>query len=156
MQEQTPKHVSWLDESPTHLAHRVTQCTGDIFNAQVFQAQLEDNDLTPRQVAVLITVAQFEGLSQVGIGERTGIDRSTIADLVRRLKKKGLLERRRLKDDTRTYAVTLTDEGRRVLRAIEPLAKKTDEQVLAALEPRDRSLFVAALQTIVGKLQRRD
>jgi hypothetical protein len=42
------------------------------------------------------------------------------------------------------------------LRAIEPLAKKTDEQVLAALEPRDRSLFVAALQTIVGKLQRRD
>ena len=146
-----PSNAGWLDQSPTHLVHRVAQCAGDIFHAQA-----KDGDLTPRQVAVLIAVAQNEGLSQTGIVVRTGIDRSTLADLVGRLKKRGLLNRRRREKDTRTYAVTLTDEGRRVLRAIEPLAKRVDEQILAALPPKDRPLFIAALRSIVATLQPRE
>ncbi|MEQ1711924.1 MAG: MarR family transcriptional regulator, partial [Hyphomicrobium sp.] len=51
-------------------------------------------DLTPRQYAVLITVAQNEGLSQTNLVDKTGIDRSTLADIVRRMLKKGLLQRR--------------------------------------------------------------
>jgi MarR family transcriptional regulator, temperature-dependent positive regulator of motility len=149
MQRKAPNNTGWLDHSPTHLVHRVAQCAGDIF-----QSHTRDNsDLTPRQVAVLATVAQNEGLSQTGIVERTGIDRSTLADLVRRLKKKGLLERRRTKEDARAYAVTLSDEGRRVLRTIEPLAKRVDEQILAALPPKARPLLITALQSIVVKLQ---
>jgi DNA-binding MarR family transcriptional regulator len=50
-----------------------------------------------------------EGLSQTGIVARTGIDRSTLADLVRRLQRKGLLQRRRTKDDARAYAVKMGD-----------------------------------------------
>ena len=53
--------------------------------------------LTPRQLAVLITVSQTEGQSQTGLVERTGIDRSTMADIVRRMQRKGLLKRRRTK-----------------------------------------------------------
>ena len=77
---------------------------------------MKDGDLTPRQLAVLVTVANNEGLSQTGLVDRTGIDRSTLADIVRRLQRKGLLQRRRTKEDARAYAVKLTDEGRRVLR----------------------------------------
>ena len=74
-------------------------------------------DLTPRQYAVLLTVAQNEGLNQTQLVELTGIDRSTLADVVRRMLKKGLLQRRRTRDDARAYAVKLTDEGRKVLKA---------------------------------------
>ena len=74
-------------------------------------------DLTPRQFAVLVTVSQNEGLSQTHLVERTGIDRSTLADIVRRMLKKGLLQRRRTKEDARAYAVKLTEEGWRVLRS---------------------------------------
>jgi MarR family transcriptional regulator, temperature-dependent positive regulator of motility len=148
MQKTTPKETSWLDQSPTHLVHRVAQCVSDIFSAEA-----RDSDLTPRQVAVLSTVGENEGLSQIGIVARTGIDRSTLADVVRRLKKKGLLERRRRRQDARTYAVTLTDEGRRVLRIIGPLSKKVDDHILAALPPKDRPLFLAALQSIAATLQ---
>ena len=151
MKKRAPSNAGWLDQSPAHLVHRVAQCATDIFDAQA-----KDGDLTPRQVAVLIAVAQNEGLSQTGIVERTGIDRSTLADLVRRLQRKGLLHRRRLENDTRTYAVKLTDAGRRVLRTIEPLAKGVDEQILAALPPKDRPLFITALQSIVATLQPRD
>ncbi|MFZ1102753.1 MAG: helix-turn-helix domain-containing protein, partial [Hyphomicrobiaceae bacterium] len=40
---------------------------------------------------------------------RTGIDRSTLADIVRRLTRKGLLQRCRTNEDARAYAVRLTD-----------------------------------------------
>jgi len=87
---------------------------------------MKDGDLTPRQLAVLVTVAGNEGLSQTGLVDRTGIDRSTLADIVRRMQRKGLLQRRRTREDARAYAVKLTDEGRRVLKVAEPLAKRAD------------------------------
>ena len=85
-----------LERSPLHLLHRAGQCA-----AEVFQAELGGGDLTPRQFAVLVTVSQNEGLSQTHLVERTGIDRSTLADIVRRMLKKGLLQRRRTKEDAR-------------------------------------------------------
>jgi MarR family transcriptional regulator, temperature-dependent positive regulator of motility len=139
---------SWLDQSPTHLIHRVAQCGSQIFDAG-------ERDLSPRQVAVLSTVAQNEGLSQTDMVALTGIDRSTLAELVARLKKKGLLTRHRKKEDTRTYEVRLTDQGRRSLKTAEPLAKKADEQILAALPVKDRQQFIRALQTIIATLQPR-
>src|SRR5262245_10644918 len=136
-----------LDRSYIHLFHRVGQVAGDIFQAEVAEAEL-----TPRQLAVLMTVAHEEGLSQTGIVERTYIDRSTLADIVRRLQKKGLLQRRRTKDDARAYAVKLTEEGRRVLSVVEPRARKVEERILNALPAKGRDQFLAALRSAVNRL----
>ena len=109
-------------------------------------------DLTPRQYAVLVTVSQYEGLSQTNLVEKTGIDRSTLADIVRRMLKKGLLQRRRTKEDARAYAVKLTDEGWRTLKAAEPMARRVDEKVLAVLTGQQRDRFISDLNTIVEAL----
>lgn len=139
-----------LERSPLHLLHRAGQCAGDIF-----QAEMGVGDLTPRQYAVLVTVAQNEGLSQTHLVDRTGIDRSTLADIVRRMLKKGLLQRRRTKEDARAYAVKLTEEGWRTLRQAEPLAKRVDDRILAALSGNpQRERFVSDLNTIVEVLSR--
>jgi DNA-binding MarR family transcriptional regulator len=137
-----------LNRSPIHLLHRAGQCAGDIFHAEI-----KDSDLTPRQLAVLVTVAHNEGLSQTGLVDRTGIDRSTLADIVRRLLRKGLLQRRRTKKDARAYAVKLTDEGRRVLRVAEPLAERVDQRILSAVPAKQRDQFIEALQSVVAALQ---
>ena len=113
-----------------------------------------DGGLTPRQLVVLGAVAHNEGASQTDIVETTGIDRSTIAEMVKRLIKRGLLHRRRTKEDARAYAVKLTDQGRRLLRSVEPLAKAVDERVLDALPTKQREQFVDALSRIVSALQR--
>jgi MarR family transcriptional regulator, temperature-dependent positive regulator of motility len=118
----------------------------------VFQAEMGLGDLTPRQYAILLTVAQNEGLSQTHLVEKTGIDRSTLADIVRRLLKKGLLQRRRTKDDARAYAVKLTEEGNRVLKSVEPMARRVDDRILAALPGQQRDRFVQDLNTIVKAL----
>jgi DNA-binding MarR family transcriptional regulator len=138
-----------LNRSPIHLLHRAGQCAGDIFHSE-----MKIGGLTPRQLAVLMTVAQNEGLSQTGLVDRTGIDRSTLADIVRRMQRKGILQRRRTREDARAYAVKLTDEGRRVLRIAEPVGKKVDERILEAVPARHRDQFVDDLLTIVDALQR--
>jgi MarR family transcriptional regulator, temperature-dependent positive regulator of motility len=138
-----------LGRSPIHLLHRAGQCAGDIFHTE-----MKDGDLTPRQLAVLVTVAHNEGLSQTGLVERTGIDRSTLADIVRRMQRKGLLQRRRTKEDARAYAVKLTDEERRILRVAEPLAKRVDERILEALPTKQRDQFFDDLLAIVDTLQK--
>ncbi|MDX2155727.1 MAG: MarR family transcriptional regulator [Hyphomicrobiaceae bacterium] len=136
-----------LDRSPIHLLHRAGQCAGD-----VFLGEFGDTDLTPRQYAVLVTVSQNEGLSQTDLVERTGVDRSTLADIVRRMLKKGLLQRRRTKEDARAYAVRLTEEGWRVLKSCEPVVKRVEDRILQALPLKQREQFLADLATIVDAL----
>jgi MarR family transcriptional regulator, temperature-dependent positive regulator of motility len=138
-----------LARSPIHLLHRAGQCAEDLFHAEI-----KDRDLTPRQLAVLVTVARTEGLSQTGLVARTGIDRSTLADIVRRMQKKGLLQRRRTKEDARAYAVRLTGEGRRALRAAEPVAKRVDARLLEALPVRQRGQFIDELTAIVAAFEK--
>lgn len=141
------KSADRLDRSPIHLLHRAGQCAGDIF-----QSEMSDGGLTPRQFAILLTVAQNEGLSQTSLVDKTGIDRSTLADIIRRMIKKGLLQRRRTKEDARAYAVRLTEEGNRVLKAADPLARKVDEKVLGVLSSVERERFLQDLAKIVRTL----
>ena len=138
-----------LERSPLHLLHRAGQCA-----AEVFQTELGSGDITPRQFAVLVTVSQNEGLSQTHLVERTGIDRSTLADIVRRMLKKGLLQRRRTREDARAYAVKLTEEGWRVLKSVEPLSRRVDDRILASLPAGQRERLLQDLNAIVQALGR--
>ena len=143
-------NANGLSRSPVHLLHRAAQSVGDVFNSII-----GDKGLTPRQLIVLATVGDDEGLSQTAIVLRTNIDRSTTADIVKRLKRKGRLQRHRTKEDARTYAVTLTDEGRRVLRSAEPLSRRVDDaRVLGALPASQRERFIDALALIVETLEK--
>jgi DNA-binding MarR family transcriptional regulator len=140
-----------LERSPIHLLHRAGQCASDIF-----QGEMVAGDLTPRQYAVLVAVSLNEGVSQTLLVEKTGVDRSTLADIVRRMLKKGLLQRRRTKEDARVYSVKLTDEGWKVLKAADPLARRVDDRILGVLPGTQRERFLQDLNQIVkalGKLQ---
>src|SRR6185312_1619941 len=138
-----------LERSPLHLLHRAGQCA-----SEMFQIELGGDDLTPRQYAILLTVAQNEGLSQTQLVELTGIDRSTLADVVRRMLKKGLLQRRRTRDDARAYSVKLTDEGTKVLKSHDPRARRVDERILSSLPAPQRDRFLQDLNAIVQTLSR--
>lgn len=143
------EYLEKLDRSPTHLLHRAGQCAYEIF-----QMEVKGGDVTPRQIAVLMMVASHEGLSQTRLVELTGIDRSTLADIVRRLQRKGLLHRRRTREDARAYAVKLTEEGRQILKTATPISERVDQRILEALPETNRDKFLDDLSTIVETLQR--
>jgi len=133
-----------LNHSPIHLLHRAGQFAGDVFSEE-----MNDGKLTPRQYAILLTVAQNEGISQTGLVNRTGIDRSTLADIVRRMLKKGFLQRQRTKRDARAYAVSLTEAGWAALETAQPAAMHADKRILSVLSPKERGEFLDTLVKIV-------
>jgi DNA-binding MarR family transcriptional regulator len=137
-----------LERSAMHLLHRAGQCAADIFASEA-----RTSGLTPRQFAVLTVVAEEEGLTQTDLVERTGVDRSTLADIVGRLLGRGLIQRRRAKDDARAYAIKLTPQGAKALRDAQPAAA-SDQRLLANLSPAKRQEFLEALNLIVTALRK--
>lgn len=134
-----------LNRSATHLLHRAGQRAADIFADEA-----RGGGLTPRQFVVLMAVSQQEGLTQTDLVERTGIDRSTLADIVARLLNRGLIQRRRAKDDARAYAIKLSAQGAKALREAQPAAAAADTRLLANLPPAKRQDFLESLNLIVG------
>jgi DNA-binding MarR family transcriptional regulator len=145
MEHKAQQNHREINRSAMHLLHRAGQCAGDLFTEEVVNGA----PLTRRQFAVLLTISQEEGLSQTDLVDRTGIDRSTLADIVRRMLKKGLIKRRRTKQDARVYAVKLTDEGAEALLAAQPAALQADTRLLESLPETKREDFLDSLSTII-------
>lgn len=138
------------DVSCLHLLHRAGQCA-----EVLFALEAQGSELTPRQYAVLLTVADNPDVSQTVLVAETGVDRSTLADIVRRLVDKRLLQRKRTKDDARMYAVRITPKGRSVLASLRPAATRVDARLLSVLSSSNRAAFIENLRRIVTALQDR-
>lgn len=132
-----------LDRSPSHLLHRALQRALDLY------AHAAGPDaVSQRQYAVLAAVAADEGLTQSALVKVTGIDRSTLAELVARMIGKGLLERERSAADARAKAVRLTEAGRKAMQAAAPRAAEADAALLKLLPSGKRNSFLSALGRI--------
>lgn len=134
-----------LDRSPSHLLHRALQRALDLYGAAA-----GPDAPTQRQYAVLSAVEAEEGLTQTELVRATGIDRSTLAELVSRMIGKGLLARERSAVDARANTVRLTDEGRAALERAKPLAAAADAAILKLLASGKRDGFLNALAKLAS------
>ncbi len=130
--------------SPLDLLHRAGVQADSLFLRHVGDARL-----TPRQFAVLKAVSQADGLNQTAIMAATGIDRSSTAELVRRLVSLGALQRRRKKRDARQYAVRLTPKGRELVMLGGRAARQADETLLSRMPRQLRVPFLEALEHLM-------
>ncbi len=110
-------------------------------------------DVPTTQYTVLLAAGEREGLSQQDIINATGIDRSTVSQVVQLLIRKGLLKRRRTRHDARAYAISLTDAGRKVLQASEPIISRVEEALIEALPAARARTFVTNLRAIVAAFE---
>ena len=129
--------------SPLHLLHRASQRADGLFARNV-----QDPDLTPRQFAILQAVADKSGLSQTDIMAATGIDRSSTAELVRRLVTNGCLQRRRTRRDARIYAVRITARGRELLEIGAAATRAAEDALLLSVPEKQRQAFLDVLTSI--------
>src|SRR4029077_12363666 len=129
-----------LSQSVTHLLHRVLQLALD-FHAEASGP----SGLTQRQFTVLAAAGAADGVSQSDLVRATGIDRSTLADLVARMLAKGLLERERSATDARANTVRLSPAGRAALDAGAAPAAAADTRLLGLLSPKKRETFLKTL-----------
>lgn len=87
--------------------------------------------LRKSQLVVLDAIFIEPGLSQTDVVDRTGVDRSTIADVVRRLMRGKLIKRARSKADARAYVLNLTEDGETALMSARKARKSADKALVA-------------------------
>ncbi|CAN5150596.1 hypothetical protein BH09PSE1_BH09PSE1_16510 [soil metagenome] len=139
------KRTGTLAESPSHLMHRVLQLALDIYSEEA-----GTDGPTQRQFAVMEAVSAKSGLTQTDLVRATGIDRSTLADLVARMTTKGLLERERSAVDARAKAVKLSEAGTALLISARPRVEAADRRILALLPKGKRDGFIELLADLAN------
>ena len=134
-----------LADSPSHQMHRALQLALDIYAEEV-----GSDGPTQRQFAVLEACAMQAGLTQTDLVKATGIDRSTLADLVSRMAAKGLLDRERSALDARAMAVRLSPEGAALLEAARPRVQAADKRIMGLLAKGKRDGFLETLSELAA------
>ncbi|MFM2415067.1 MAG: hypothetical protein RI911_760 [Candidatus Parcubacteria bacterium] len=113
MAKQSESLVSQLRD-----ARRQVQVLTGRFEERAAEVFPEGSRVTGSQALVILALAEKAGVSQTHLVEVTHIDRSTLADITRRLVKRGVIVRRRSKSDARAYILNLTEEGKKAVRLI--------------------------------------
>lgn len=135
-----------------HLMRRVFHKINDAYAAEInarWKQKGPTLELTLPQYIVLDAIGESPvPPSQTDLVKRTGTDRSTMAQIIVGLKKKGLIGRLRKREDARAYAIRLTTEGTKMLATVRPIVERVEESCFGNLPERQRSAFLAALKTL--------
>ncbi|NJP71968.1 MarR family transcriptional regulator [Streptomyces sp. C1-2] len=137
-----------LSTHPGHLARRLQQAHYLLWNTMVSE------EITSPQFAVLNTLVAEPGLDQRTVGERVGLDRSTIAEVVSRLGRRGLLGKARDPRDGRRFLLDLTEEGVRVHRRLTVRTARMNQVFLAPLSAEEQEQFFALIGRVADAAEK--
>jgi DNA-binding MarR family transcriptional regulator len=127
-----------------HLIRRAQQLHVAIWTRVV------STEISTVQYSVLVVLERHGELSQRELGDEVDLDRSTIADLVARMERHGLVQRRPDPRDGRRKTVALTDHGRAERWRLQPLVARVEGELTGALPDRAREELRSALRLLLA------
>ena len=130
--------------APGHLLRRNHQRSYELFSRRAGEV------LTRQQAALLIALAQRPGASQSELVGETGMDKSTLKELLGRMSARGLVHRERDPLDSRAWKLQIAPEGSRLLADLLPRIEAAQRDILAPLPEADRPIFIRMLRTLIG------
>ncbi len=115
----------------------------------LFLEECKEFDITPVQYGLLTTLKLRPDQDQNSLGQELGLDRTNVADVLVRLTKRGLVERRRSEEDKRMVLARLTEEGENVTEAMYSAMQRAQERLLEPLLPQERNAFITTLIRLI-------
>lgn len=110
--------------------------------------ELEELGVTGTQFNMLDLLSKKEAHKVTDLAEKMGVKPSAVTTMIDRLANNGLVSRRHDENDRRAVLVSITSEGREVLRNFEEKCRNLTKRYLSHLEPNE----LEALATIYEKL----
>jgi MarR family transcriptional regulator, lower aerobic nicotinate degradation pathway regulator len=114
----------------------------------IFKEEFDGFEVTPQQFGLLGFLWQQDGITQAELSAKSHIDRTTMGGLIDRLEKEGLVERRNHPEDRRAYLIFLTAKGKSLEPVLTPLAVRTQERIIAKLDPQEVETLKSLLEKI--------
>jgi DNA-binding MarR family transcriptional regulator len=107
----------------------------------------------PGRFATLMLIARNADISQTELSAASGRDKSSLTPVVEDLVRRGLVERKRVDSDRRTYRLNLTAAGRKTLALMTRAARKHERNLDRLIGPRDKQRFIAILKRIAAEIE---
>ncbi|CAM3961002.1 MarR family transcriptional regulator [Bordetella tumbae] len=136
------RHVMW--RRPGFLIRRLTQ-----IGQAIFFDLCKSESITPLQVGMLTALSMNPWLDQKTIGRELSLDRTTTAEVLKRLVEKGLVETRVNPDDRRSRLSVITKEGLNLINDLQESIHRSQELLVEPLSPEDRVVFMRLLAQLV-------
>lgn len=142
-----PEH-NWCDEPleqrPGFLIRRLHQ-----IHTALFAEETQPEKVTPIMVSVLFALDQCEPVDQTTLARTVAIDKTNMAEILERLRKRGLISRRVAPNDQRVRLASLTDDGRALLNRVSAGVDRAHARTVEALTPAEREQFLALMIRLV-------
>lgn len=133
-----------LQARPGFLVRRLNQ-----IHYSLFFEECKSQNITPVQYGILTVLSVLPELDQTSLAEEVGLDRTTTADVVKRLEDRGLIVRKPNPADRRARLARLTPAGRKMVDLLRPNMQRAQEQLLEPLKPAERMMFMHLLTILV-------
>jgi len=117
---------------------------------QAFRRRIAHLHLTPDQFTVMRILVEDsrQGLTQRELAQTMTSDPNTVASLLERMEKAGLLERKPHEKDRRAYRIQPRSAGKRKYEEARAIAVELQTEVLTALPARKREEFLNHLTAL--------
>ncbi len=113
-----------------------------------FFSAFEAFDIRPAQYSILTVIECNPGLKQSEVSEALGVQRTNFVAMVDELQRRGLVLRDPAPDDRRSYALVLTEEGRRLMGELHEVAEQHEQRIADAIGAETRRRMFATLWKI--------
>jgi len=87
---------------------------------------LKAHDITPEQWNVLKHLQEKDGISQKDLSYMADKDKTTITRIIDSLEQRGALRRQVNPNDRRSFLIMLTEEGRALIREVQPIPDRVN------------------------------
>ena len=135
------------EDGPLDLIHSVMHR----YRSQQYQVLRDGpHGITHMESKVLSYLQHHPGATQSDLARDSGRDKAQLARLVKGLREKALLSGEADAADRRNVQLTLTTNGRAVLRALQQQTKRLAARAVAGLSAEERQQLVALLQRVKG------
>jgi len=119
---------------------------------QAFVQEARAVDLSPGRFATLMLIGRNPGISQTALATANGRDKSTLTPILEDLERRGLIVREKMKTDRRSYQLSLTEAGKKMLDQLTVCAKRHDDNLDRIIGAKDRVKFLKILQKISAEI----
>jgi DNA-binding MarR family transcriptional regulator len=115
---------------------------------QAFRRRIAHLGVTPDQFTVMRTLLENEGITQRRLTELMSSDPNTVASLLERMEKAGLVQRQAHEKDRRAHWLRLKPRAKRKYEAAREIAVAMQAEVLSALPVGAREKFLEELDVV--------
>ena len=114
--------------------------------------QLKDTGLTLGQPKVLGYLKDHDGASQKEIAAGCLIEAGSLTSILNRMEEKGLIERKMLNGNRRTFHIFMTESGKKNQKLVEETFEKIEETALNNVSEEEQKVFMEIFLRIYRNL----